>query len=207
MLSRFIAIEASDMMGKSVTSRLLAQKFNNAGIKAICVEPICDNGLIRWMLKSGTALRWPNVFQFLQWMNRVWFEHCALNHLISIYDVVIVDRWMLSAFVYGICTHTWMWLVKLTTNTLRKPDVNIVLVGDKHYADKQLDSYETDNALQDDIADSYGIALAMAEIVEKIEGHRSTYEVSASGSVEDVTNRVLEKLEEVWYGMREGEEL
>jgi len=207
LLHRFVAIEASDMMGKSVTSRLLAQKFTDAGLKATCVEPIRDNKLIRLMLKTGAALRWPNVFQFLQWFNRVLYEHFTLNKLIETHDVVIVDRWMLSAFVYGHCTNVWKWLLNLTSFKLRRPDVNIVLVGDKHLANKQLDSYERDNELQKEIDLEYELVLTFADLRETLEGRRNTYAVSASGSVEEVVNRILEKLEEVWYGTREGEEL
>lgn len=208
MLKRFVVIEAADRMGKSAQAELLTKRFLDEGFSAVCVEPIRNNKLIRCMLKTGAALRWPNVFQSIQFWNRLWFEVFTLEYLIETHDIVICDRWALSMLVYGTCTGCWSWLVKMTSQGLRKSDVTIVLTGAPYGVNRELDSYEKNTALQIDVAATYGLAIEMSKIVGLIEDHSTLREVSTKdrGTYDQVSDRIMEALDDVFYGTREGEE-
>lgn len=185
-MSYFVAIEAADCMGKSVQSRLVVQCLNNNGIKSICIEPIRNNHLIRYMLKTGSAITCQNMFQCVQFLNRLIFQTTMLKQLLKEYQIIVIDRWKLSSLVYGEATGVNTKLSLLFYRLLRTPDITIVLQGQPFASDTK-DSYENDNVLQNKVKKLYR---SLCNVLGR------TYAVNANGTPKEVTERILECLKE-----------
>lgn len=160
-MAKIIVFEGPDKVGKETQSKLLQRTLSSAGYRAIRVEvpsKACPRtySLIYWMLRNGTAKKFPNVFQFVQFINKWLFQNTVLKGLMKNADIVIFDRWSLSAVVYGGATGVNerfnMWLY----NRLRKADITFVMHGTSFRRSTTTDdSYEKDSALQARVKDAY----------------------------------------------------
>lgn len=156
-----IVFEGADQTGKETQSKLLQQTLSNDGRRAIRVEvPAKACGwtykIIYWMLKNGTAKRFTNIFQFVQFLNKWLFQTRVLPELLKNFDYVIFDRWSLSAIIYGNVTgvndHFNLWLYK----RLKKADITFIIHGTSFRRKSTTDdSYEKDAELQSKVKDAY----------------------------------------------------
>lgn len=158
---KIIAIEGADKVGKATQSKMLAvalaQPFQyvlgiTTAYSVVRVEiptRTCrwTHKLIYMMLSNGWAKRVPNVFQFVQFLNRLAFALFELPGLVASNDYIVFDRWNLSSFVYGTETGCNKYFIKLLLKMVPQADLTLVLTGDPHHRDGA-DSYESDTGLQ-----------------------------------------------------------
>lgn len=160
MWAKLIVIEGCDGLGKTTQAWLLTEMlYRTGGNRAWCVHaPVNDfvfYPVIRHMLKTGAAVRWPNVFQTLQFLNKLTFQLLALPFLMLFNDFVVLDRWSLSAIAYGDAAGANRAYSRVLYRLLKKPDALLVLEGQPHASDKQKDAYETDVDLQSAVNAGY----------------------------------------------------
>jgi len=160
-MAKIVVFEGPDKVGKETQSKLLQQTLCDSGYRALRVEvpsKACPRSyrLIYWMLKNGSAKRLPNVFQFVQFLNKWLFQLRVLPGLLKNTDIVIFDRWSLSAVIYGNATGVNETLNMWFYNRLRKADVTVVMC-EKSFrrSTTQDDSYEKDSELQIRVRDGY----------------------------------------------------
>lgn len=160
-MAKIVVFEGPDKVGKETQSKMLLDALQASGLRAMRVEvpsKLCPKSykLIYWTLRNGWAKRVPNVFQFIQFLNKWLFQRAVLPGLLKTLDVVIFDRWSLSAVIYGNATDVNepfnMWLY----GKLKRPDVTIVM-AQKSYrrATTTDDSYEKDSDLQTRVREGY----------------------------------------------------
>jgi len=154
MTAKLVVFEGPDKVGKETQSKLLLRSLKDASYNVVrCEVPTnaCPRTykLIYSMLKSGWAKRTPNLFQFIQFLNKWLFQVLHMPSLMRNNDVVILDRWSLSAVIYGGATGVNSVLNMFLFNRLKKPDITIVLDGQSfRRSTTEDDSYEKDNELQ-----------------------------------------------------------
>lgn len=152
-MGKLVVFEGPDNVGKETQSKLLANALQAQGVNAIRVEPTKESHpsgrkLIYSMLDSGAAKRRPNTFQFVQFLNRMYFQYVKLPKLLKKHDLVILDRWALSGFVYGEAECISPGLNQWMYNRARKADLVMVLSGTSYKRAGNDDSYERDTSLQ-----------------------------------------------------------
>ena len=153
-----IAIEGPDRVGKATQAKMLEAALNERKIKATVEEIPYDEGVthpeIYRMLKDGTVNQEPVVFQTLQGINRRYFQTKFLPNLASHFDVVVLDRWNLSTYVYGKASG----VVEATTAAILKgvvePDVTLVFDAPP-FPKEGLDVWEADNVFQKRVREGY----------------------------------------------------
>jgi len=160
MLATIIAIEGPDKVGKFTQSNMLVHKGKHYGLRTKLIEvPFNDKltyKLIYRMLKSGTAKRFPTLFQIIQFMNKFFFQFTYLLWLRLTYDYIVLDRWSLSAIIYGNATGSNKFLNKLMYHMLISPKLTFVLYGKSFdRKEEENDSYESDNTLQSIVRAEY----------------------------------------------------
>lgn len=160
-MAKIVVFEGPDKVGKETQSNLLDRTLRGTGYRTMRLEVpsrLCPRTykLIYWMLKNGWAKRLPNVFQFVQFLNKWFFQRTVLPGLMKTLDVIIFDRWSLSAVIYGNATGVNkafnMWLY----NRLTKPDVTVVMCQRSFRRSSVVDdAYERDGELQVRVRDGY----------------------------------------------------
>lgn len=160
-----IALEGPDRVGKKTQSELLRNSLEKGGNKVELLEVPWNDGItyraIYYMLEHGKASKYPTLFQVIQNSNKI------LCQLVKSFqfrkaDYVIFDRWRLSSWVYGCSTYANMRIVRAMFNMLRRPDLTVVLVGNR-LIKKEDDEYEKNSRLQTRVRRVY----SRAELIEK----------------------------------------
>lgn len=156
-MSILVSFEGPDAVGKETQAKMLCNYYNSNNIRAVYYEfPLNDSGvmlsnvtfkLIKKMLTSGFANKYPNLFQAVQFMNKFFFNALTLPKLMNAYDVVILDRWSASVLVYGYASNVNKKLALKMFTLLRHADITVILNGSSFNKDNK-DSYEKDNELQ-----------------------------------------------------------
>jgi dTMP kinase len=153
-----IAIEGPDRVGKATQTDLLVKNLRSNGHKVLHVEvPIksfVTYPLIYWMLRNGLAKKMPNLFQFVQFLNKFMFQTLKLLFCRWVYDFIVFDRWSLSAIVYGDASGANAKFNRFLYKFLWKPDGIVVMVGQARNATTR-DVYESDNTLQTQVRNGY----------------------------------------------------
>ena len=163
-MSILVSFEGPDAVGKETQAKKLCAHYNSVGINAVyCEFPLNDDSvllstssfrLIKNMLSSGFANRYPTIFQIIQFANKFFFNILTLPKLLNAYDVVILDRWSASVLVYGLSTGVKTGVVNKMFKSLRHADVTIILNGES-FNKKNKDSYEKDDDLQSRVKKYY----------------------------------------------------
>ena len=150
-MSKIIAIEGPDRVGKFTQTKLLQKYITRIGLSAVVVEVPIRSAItyrvIYWMLQNGLAKKFPKIFQWFQFINRKIFQMYTLPVLEEHYDFIIMDRWSLSTIVYGIAEDVPKDYTIGLAKKLREPDFTIILFGEAHEHIAE-DSYEVDASLQ-----------------------------------------------------------
>lgn len=191
MSAKIIVFEGSDGVGKATQSHLLLTNLRMQRLRVVRREPTKEfspgKKLIYSMLESGWAKRTPTLFQFVQFFNRLCFQFFMLPQLLKNNDVVILDRWALSGWVYGRCEGVNRFLNEWMYNRAKKADLTIVLSGTSHKRARADDSYEKDDRLQADVRDLYRL------MAQGLDRHVL---VDSGGTVLGVANRIENVLKE-----------
>lgn len=157
-MAKLIAICGPDKVGKETQSRMLVAHLKSEGYRSIRYEiPYNDNfshKLIYWMLRNGYAKTHPGLFQWIQFVNKRIFERFELKKAMCEYDYIVLDRWSLSALIYGMATGLGRADCEDQFAALIRPDATIVLVG-KALSDKKDDVYEADTYIQRRVRELY----------------------------------------------------
>lgn len=160
-MANLVVFEGPDKVGKETQSKMLLESLQNDMYKAVRVEVpsrSCPrtHKLIYKMLHDGSAKRHPNAFQFVQFLNKWLFQMNHLPKLLKENDVVILDRWSLSAVIYGGATGVNKRFNMFLFNRLKKPTITLVLHGRSFRRSTTTDdSYEKDSDLQTTVARAY----------------------------------------------------
>lgn len=159
MFAKLVAVEGGDSCGKHTQAVLLKRKLTGLGYKTALVEvPVRDrftHKLIYSMLRSGAAKRHPNLFQFVQFVNKFLFQVTSLLWLWIVSDFVILDRWALSSIVYGKATGSDIAFCEFLYCFLVEPHITIVLDGPTFSREREKDVYEKDTELQASVKEGY----------------------------------------------------
>lgn len=183
----WVAIEGCDMTGKATQSEALRRELLMRGIPAVVVEVPWERTftyrVIYSMLESGSAKRWPRLFQLIHMLNKL---SCQIAIMTTMPDcVVIFDRWHLSSVVYGQASGLSKSFCEWLGSLLIKPDVTVVLSRDsQHQRDESRDAYESDERLQRRASQLYREACDGISVIS----------VDANGSVEQVSERVRQAI-------------
>lgn len=176
MKSKLIVFEGADSCGKGTQSTLLAEVLGVRGLKCIRVEPTKSSHplgkrYIYGMLASGAAKRHPTMFQLVQFANRMYFQFCKLPKLRREHDVVILDRWALSGFVYGHAENIDPLLNSVMFKLCVEPDLTLVMTGKSYRREASDDSYEKDSILQSRVKTAYRNIAQGRKNVAAIDNH------------------------------------
>jgi len=155
-----LAFEGPDRHGKSTQAKLLHEACLAAGYKAILVKVPTDSctrthRLIYAMLANGWARKVPHLFQLVHFLNKLLFQLLYLPIMLKWCDIVILDRWALSATVYGTVDGANRWFSRALFSLLKKPDITVVFHGAPFKRASVDDSYEKDGGFQQRVAQGY----------------------------------------------------
>lgn len=157
-MSIFITIEGPDRVGKKTQTMMLAKSLAEQGLDVARVEVPINYGptykAIYWMLKNGWAKKYTNLFQFTQFVNKLIFQFTWLVWLRLTCDVIIFDRWSLSAVVYGGATGANRFFNRVMYRLLARSNMTLILHGSRH-TDVMEDVYEADTDLQRNVKKAY----------------------------------------------------
>lgn len=185
-----VLLEGIDRLGKTTQTKLLVDEIAGSGKRVSLIKSPVNDGfsyrVIYWMLGNGLARRLPNIFQTIQFVNKLIFQTFWLPRMRRNNDVIVFDRWSLSAWAYGVPDGAWEWLTKWMLNRLIEPDYTIILDGNPH-VDGDGDSYESDAAYQKEVRARYVQWLVMSPDTRVIQ-------VNANQPVQDVARDIKQFL-------------
>ena len=183
--AKLISMEGPDGVGKTTQVRLLAEALRSEGNKVVTVKlPRYDRltgKFILRMLKSGSAVRYPNIFQLVQWFDKLLFQVFYMAKLLRENDYVLFDRWHVSMWAYGLAGGANERLTDTLVNTLKAPDLVLVFCGKSKRSEKR-DAYESDDSYQKSVALHYVLWTC---------SHESAEAVNADESMEQVSQAIL----------------
>lgn len=193
MFAKLVAIEGPDKVGKATQSRMLAHVLRRYGARVALVEvPFNDrvtHRLIYWMLQNGLVKRFPNLFQFIQFINKFVFQLTYLLWLRLTCACVVLDRWSLSAIVYGDATGVNRTLNRVLYWLLVRPDITVVLHGSSFKRKSIDDAYEKDSDLQVVVRRGY---------YDWVQSHPADHVlINNQGTKDEVHERILAAVEAV----------
>ncbi len=153
-----ISFEGPDGVGKSTHVAMLDDELTEAGYSVAIVKLPAYNttvgALIKRMLIDGRAVRWPNVFQVLQFLDKLIFQWFVLPHLMKTNDFVLLDRWHASMWAYGLAGGANEWLTNVLVSLMVEPHAVLVFHGTCKRAEAQ-DVYEKDTSFQKSVGLHY----------------------------------------------------
>lgn len=184
----FVVIDGRDGVGKSTATKLLEENipkhFPEITAKRFSSpNPGLTERLLRRMLKSGSAKKFPNLFQGLFTLNRVIFQHTALAKALDEYDVVILDRWTASTWCYGTSEGCNANFIDTCLAVAKKPDYEIIFHGPSRRVTPE-DHYEDDFMMQLSLMDLY--EQWSAETYQEYYSHANTASFSIDVSEKDI---------------------
>lgn|SRR5574338_100113 len=126
-MTKVIVFDGPDGVGKSTQAKLLAKKLPKASYHSSPFTNDFDGGytysLIKENLKNGLCLREPETFQKLFHDNRNMWIRETYSYAVRYDNFIIIDRWCLSTFIYGIIS----CIDKENLKKLVKTDLNVDL--------------------------------------------------------------------------------
>ena len=170
-LAHTIVVEGPDQVGKYTQSQMLVSRIGKYCKVKFVEVPLDDKityPLIYKMLDTGIAQKFPNLFQIVQFANKMLFQIFCLPLLLLKYDFVVFDRWALSGFVYGRVSGVNPMLNSLLYRLLIKPDATVVITGPSFSVDRVQDEYEKDKSFQRKVSNEYLVWAAVNEHVAHV---------------------------------------
>ena len=159
MFAKIIVIEGADAVGKATQSKMLTHSLKRYGDRVKLLEIPFNDGvtfdLLYKMLHNGQAKTHPNLFQFIQFLNKFIVQCTVLLWYWLICDYVILDRWSLSSVIYGDSSGANKKFSRLMYAFLTHPNLTIVLHGNSFARKRANDVYEADRELQSKVRAAY----------------------------------------------------
>jgi thymidylate kinase len=153
-----VALEGADRLGKSTQAKLLEEALEKAKVKAVIEKCPYEDGVtydrIYEMLYTGEAVKFPVVFQTLQGANRRYFL-TQLETLAWHFDVVVMDRWITSTWIYGTVAGVPLETTACILDGILDPDLVFVFDGDPFPPTSKTDSYEANASFQQQVQERY----------------------------------------------------
>lgn len=189
-MAKIIAFEGPDQCGKATQSNLLKCYLERKKYKVKLIEiPVFDCTfyyVIYRMLNSDYALRYPTLFQFVQYLNKLTFQLILFPYYYFAYDYVIFDRWKLSGYVYGKATGVNSIINWVMYYTLFGVGLTVILIG-KKVVNKIEDSYEKNVELQCKVREIY------SNIDSEI-SNKNIIMLNANDSIERIHQHIVDHL-------------
>ncbi len=187
---KLIAIEGADQQGKSTQSVLLSKVLAGCGYKVYHVKApvyfdVVTFRVIYWMIKRGHATNFPTLFQSVQFLNKKLFSTFILPFITRKADFVVFDRWTLSSLVYGTITKANERWLKFFDNSIRQPDLNVILYGTTK-------SRGSEDPLEAAVDIQTAVQTCYLEITENI--RNQCVVVSSDDTVENVASDIFRML-------------
>lgn len=189
---RIIVIEGPDKVGKQTQTAMLVENLRGLGVKVATAEipyndgPIYDR-IYEW-LRNGVALKYPEAFQTYQVANRLVWQGNVLPKLAEDADVIIMDRWNISAVVYGRSSGLSEEQVQdiIVNSGLVEADLVFVFDGEPFVTpDREDDSYERNMELRRKVRAGYQQwAEENPNIAERVQANRPREDIA-----QDLLNR------------------
>lgn len=159
MLAKLIVLAGPDRRGKTTQAKMLVERMRSQGRKVAYVKVPYDDGitkpLIYRMLFDGRAKRWPNAFQFLNFINKLAFQLFVLPFMMLRNDAIVLDRWSLCSIVYGTCDGANETFCRAMQLCLIRPSIMFIFMGKAFSRSGPLDAYEADELLQKRVEKMY----------------------------------------------------
>lgn len=161
MLAKTIVLEGADKVGKFTQSHLLVHALNRFAPDRVSLIEVPYNDvltykIVYWMLRKGYAKSHPNTFQLIQFFNKLIFQYTHLLWLRFTCDYVILDRWSLSAVIYGDAGGANKVMNRVLFAALHKPTMTVVLDGAQFKRVEEIDDvYEADRIFQRTVKQGY----------------------------------------------------
>lgn len=189
---KIIAFEGADFSGKTTQSVMLQHRLELEGVNVKRVKVPVNDGvlfkLIYRMLKTGSAKKYPYLFQFIQFLNKLFWQTFVYPFLCIKYDVLVLDRWALSSLIYGSAEGLASGYSLFLFNRLFTPDVTVIFHGTEHSRDEDQDVYEKDAEMQRVVKELYTYADVLNDF--------TTIFVKNDGSKLEVHETIVEKLKQ-----------
>lgn len=170
-----VVIEGPDKVGKQTQTRMLVEALSNRVARTVVdkgpldkprnlkVEseeiPYNDGNThtkIYEMLANGDALVHPEAFQTLQAANRMIWQKTILPTLAHHHDVLILDRWNISSWVYGRAGGCSEAMLECMLDPIVDPDLVFVFDGEPfNTPDRADDSYEKNKEFMQTVREQY----------------------------------------------------
>lgn len=148
-----ISIEGADKVGKATQAALLETNLADQKVKAVALEVPWEDqvtyDLIYKMLYNGEAVDHPLIFQTLHATNRRSMLNAYFPNLAAHFDVLILDRWLLSTWVYGACCGITAQQNEVILQGIPTSDLTFVLDAPPWGAGD--DYYERDSGFQSNV--------------------------------------------------------
>lgn len=170
-----VVIEGPDKVGKETQTKMLVEALSTRiartvvakgpldkprNLKVASEEIPYDDGnthtQLYKMLKNGDAVTHPEAFQTFQAANRMIWQKDVLPRLASRYDVIVLDRWNISSWVYGRAGGCSDAMLECVLEPIIEPDLVFVFDGEPfHTPERTDDSYEANKALMQRVREGY----------------------------------------------------
>lgn len=156
---RLIVIEGPDKVGKETQSKMLAKALAQHMLVEREEIPYNDGNThtkIYDMLKTGEAVKYPVAFQTFQGANRMFWQRERMKGVTYKNDVLILDRWNISAWVYGRASGISDDTLECILREIVEPDIVFIFDGQPfHTPDREDDTYEKNNAFMAKVREQY----------------------------------------------------
>lgn len=190
---RSIIIEGQDSLGKSLQTGNVVEHFKKRGFSVARIKSPYNERfsfkIIYWMLGNGLARKFPNVFQFVHFFNKLLFQWFILPGLLKKNDYIIFDRWCISMWTYGVSDGANEKLTRWMLNMIEEPDITILLDGERFERERSDDSYEMDVEYQKRVRGMY-LNWAFSH------DHKRVCVINANQEPADVTKDIVKSLRE-----------
>ncbi len=181
-----VSFEGPDGVGKSTQVKRVKEALEWSGKKvAVAKLPAYETftgRLIRRMLNDGRALRLPNLFQTIQWLDKLVFQFFVLPKLTRDNDFLLLDRWHASMWAYGLAGGANERLTNFYVNSIREPHAVLIFCGTCKRSGAE-DSYESDRSLQKSVALHY--------VLWSFTHSTNSFALNANASADVVTREAL----------------
>jgi thymidylate kinase len=192
-MTKIIAIEGADRVGKHTQAKKLVHAIEEHGCRVALHEvPVrmpLVHSLIYRMLRTGSAGRYPNVFQFIQFTNKFIAQFTTILWSVLTCKYVVLDRWSASQVVYGNASGANALFTRFLTALLFRPTFTLIIDGATYKRIESPDTYESDNELQSSVKRGY-ISYANRNCTD-------TIVVTNRGNIEETHENIMNIIKEV----------
>jgi thymidylate kinase len=139
MTCKVIAFEGADMRGKTTQALRLTEVLQQAGYKTIYLKfPLSSHKVLHKIIykciEKNLLFKVPTAFQALNFVDKLLFQSFELKAYEKEYDIIVIDRWKLSSYVYGACSGAVKLVLKMFDDLIVDPTITLVMYGEPFMA-------------------------------------------------------------------------